>query len=95
MVTTSESALLASGVSSMRPLPLARPRVAMLSVVDAPALPLIVSVPPRMLTVPPRVAPRRLLALVAELSSARTPPDWTLKVLVAAAVVTKALPLPE
>ena len=95
VVTTSESWLLASGLSSRRPLPVLRPRVAKLSVVLAALLPLSVSLPPTMLTVPPSAAPRRLLTLVAVLSSARTEPDWTLKILVAAAEETKALPLPE
>ena len=95
VVTTSESWLLASGLSSRRPLPVLRPRVAKLSVVEAALLPLSVSLPPTMLTVPPSVAPRRLLTFVAVLSSARTEPDWTLKMLLAAAEETKALPLPE
>ena len=94
-MTTSESWLFASGESSRRPLPVLRPRVAKLSVVEAELLPLSVSLPPTMLTVPPSAAPRRLLTLVAVLSRARTEPDWTLKMLVRATEETRALPLPE
>ena len=59
---------------------------------SAAEFPLSVSVPPRRLTVPPKAEPRRLATLVLVLSSARVPPDWTLKTVFSEAEETKARP---
>ena len=53
------------------------------------------SVPPRILTVPPMAAPRRLATLIPTLSKASVAPDWTLKTVFSIAEETKALPLRE
>ena len=94
VVTLSDMPCAAFAESSMRPPPLRADSVAMPSEVAPAAEPPMRRRPPCMLTVPPTAVPRRLLRLAAELSSCRRPPAFTLKIELAEAVETKALPAP-
>ena len=94
VVTLSDIPCAALAESSMRPPPLRAERTAMPSEVAPAAEPPMRRRPPCMLTVPPAAVPRRLLRLAAELSSCRRPPALTLKIELAEAVETKALPAP-
>ena len=90
------SGLAAFGVSSIRPPPLVTLKVVIVSVVGVVAVdePPIVSLPPWIARVPATSSPRRLFTLaVPELSRARTPPAFTLKLVPPeAAVPLKASP---
>ena len=74
-------ALEAFGVSSIRPPPLVTLKVVIVSVVGAALLPLMVNLPPWMLSVPATSRPRRLFTLlVPVLSRASVPPLLRVKV---------------